>query len=437
MHQAKSTLSRLARRAAAGEPIYIGAHDRAVVKLVPVNAADKPARILGILNGKLTLPDDLKNPPPDEVMRLFEGTDWDCCWNTDALLRIGTFDRRAAQLRERIAVPTNDVFVSAAPYPYGATVKLIRQILSLKFDIAQTRVPVRTRLKAIQVLESSVIAKPQQMKVLAVMLGVLSLPFAPVCAAPVLGAAQLFAALGAPSVINTGLTTLIGDLGVSPGNTISGLNSGLNSIVITGNVHQNDAAAVQAQADARNAYTFLTGLPVDFDLTGLDLGGMILGPGVYFFQAAAQLTGLLTLDAQNNPNARFVFRIGAALTTADNSAVDVLNVSSDSSVYWQVGSSATLGTATRFAGNILADQSITMNRASTITCGRALALGAALTLDTNTIAIGCPQISGGGGGSVPEPNSLWLSGLGLFALGAGQVGIALRPRVRRRLPALP
>jgi type VI secretion system secreted protein VgrG len=163
---------------------------------------------------------------------------------------------------------------------------------------------------------------------------------------------------------------------------------------------------------------------------------------VYYFQSSAQLTGVLTLNTLNDPNAQFVFQIGSALTTASNSVVDVLNAGSDTSVYWQVGSSATLGTATRFAGNILADQSITMNTASTILCGRALALTAALTLDTNTIAIGCPQDivdddGGGGGGTVPEPGSLWLAGIGLCALGAGRVRRALRPRARRRAQVRP
>ena len=203
--------------------------------------------------------------------------------------------------------------------------------------------------------------------------------------APVgLGTADTFAVLGGTTVTNTGLTVISGDLGVSPGSAVTGFPPGL---VNNGSIHAANAVATQAQSDLTTAYNDAAGrtCPSPSNLTGIDLGTQTLTDGTYCFSSSAQLTGTLTLDGQNNPNAVFIFQIVSTLTTASASTVSLINGAQACNVYWQVGSSAVLGSTTTFRGSILALTSISLNTGATIVEGRALARNGAVTLDTNTI----------------------------------------------------
>jgi len=226
-----------------------------------------------------------------------------------------------------------------------------------------------------------------------------------------LGTADSFAVLAGSTVTNTNPSVVNGNVGVSPGSAITGFPPGV--ITPPGTMHSNDAVAMQAQSDLTTAYGVAAGLGCTLDLTGQDLGGKTLTSGVYCFKSSAQLTGTLTLNAQGDPNALFVFEIGSTLTTAPNSSVVFTNSGEGDNLYWQVGSSATLDTTTTFAGNILALTSITMNTGATIGCGRALARNGAVTMDTNTVSIdtnGCEA----SGAAIPEPGTSTLLGIALF-----------------------
>ena len=204
-----------------------------------------------------------------------------------------------------------------------------------------------------------------------------------------LGAAQNFAALGSSTVTSTGPTRIVGSVGVSPGLAIVGFPPG---VVTQGTVHSADALAVQGQKDLKTAYGALTGMTPTVQLTGQDLGGLTLRPGIYHFNTSAQLTGTLTLDAHNDPDALFVFQMGSTLTTGPNAAVLLVNGGNAGNIFWQVGSSATLGVATAFKGNILAYASVTVNTGASILTGRALAEFGGVTMDANAISVaGTPR----------------------------------------------
>jgi type VI secretion system secreted protein VgrG len=235
-------------------------------------------------------------------------------------------------------------------------------------------------------------------------------------AGPILGSASSFAVLGASTVTSTGLTVLWGNLGVGPGTSITGFPPG----VVHGTIYDGDAVADQAEADALTAYNTLVKLPSDYNLTGEDLGGLTLLPGVYTFNSSAQLTGQLLLNMEGDCNARFVFVIGSTLTTASGASVITTNGTSCGNVYWVLGSSATIGSTTNFLGNILADASIALNTGANIADGSALALTGAVTLDDNEISLGLS--------AVPEPGTVALVGAGLF-------GLALLRRTSRKRAA--
>lgn len=213
-------------------------------------------------------------------------------------------------------------------------------------------------------------------------------------AAPSLGTARAFAVLGGQTVTNTGPTVIDGNLGVSPGSAVTGFPPGL--VGPPGTIHTADAVAGQAQSDNTTAYLALKGAACDFPMTVVELGGKTLTTGVYCFSSEAQLTGDLVLNAQGDANAVFIFQIVSTLTTASGSSVSLINGANPCNVFWQVGSSATIGTTTKFVGNILALTSIALQTGASVD-GRALAQNGAVTLDTNTIrsdqcsGSGCPE----------------------------------------------
>ncbi len=198
--------------------------------------------------------------------------------------------------------------------------------------------------------------------------------------APVgLGTAGSFAVLAGAGVTNTGPTTINGDLGTFPTTSISGA----ASMTITGTNHGGDAVTQGAKTDLVTAYNTAAGEGPTTAVPA-DLGGQTLTAGIYNSASSLGLTGALTLNGGGNPNALFVFQAGSTLTTASASSVVLINGAQACNVFWQVGSSATLGTGSSFRGTILALTSITVTTGTTIV-GRALARNGAVTLDTDTI----------------------------------------------------
>ncbi len=194
-----------------------------------------------------------------------------------------------------------------------------------------------------------------------------------------LGTAASYVVLGGQTVTNTGPSVLHGSLGVSPGSAITGFPPG----IVSGATHAGDAAAGQAQSDLTIAYDDAAGRAPTASKAG-DLVGQTLPGGVYHSTGPLALSGTLTLDGQHDPDSVFIFQIASTLITASASRVSLINGAQACHVFWQVGSSATLGTHSSFTGTILALTSITVTT-GTVIHGRALARNGAVTLDDNTI----------------------------------------------------
>src|SRR6185436_8262898 len=197
----------------------------------------------------------------------------------------------------------------------------------------------------------------------------------------VLGTAATFAVLAGSTVTSSGATTVNGDLGVSPGTAVTGFPPGL----VNGTTHAGDAAAAQAQLDLTTAYNDAAGRTVGAVSVAGNLGGLTLTPGLYKSTSSLEISsGDLTLDAQGDANAVFIFQMASTLTTTSGRQFILSGGAKAANIIWQVGSSATLGTTSVFKGTIMADQSITLATGATLD-GRALARIAAVTLDANIV----------------------------------------------------
>lgn len=234
---------------------------------------------------------------------------------------------------------------------------------------------------------------------------------APALAESFLGpTAESFAVLGSSTVTNTGATTINGKLGVSPGTAITG------SPTVNGTTHSAGPVAAQGQEDAGLAYGVLDGLPCEVNLSGMvlgtDVGATTLAPGVYCFNSDAQLTGTLTLDSQGDPGAVWVFQVGETLTTAPGAEVVMADNGAAGNVFWQVTTSATIGTNTILKGNVISMISVTLNTGAVVD-GRVFARSGAVTMDTNTIttepfveSLQKMRVAGFGAIRVPKPNDI-------------------------------
>jgi Ice-binding-like len=207
---------------------------------------------------------------------------------------------------------------------------------------------------------------------------------AAILAASALGAASSFAVLAASTTTCTNASAFTGDVGVSPGTAVTGFNP---SCTLSGALHAGDALAAVGHAAVANAFGSIASLACEHNLSGQDLGGQTLAPGVYCFDSSAALTGRLTLDGGGRSDAAWAFQIGSTLTTTANSSVVMAGGANACAVFWNVGSSATLATGTAFKGNVLATASVTLMAGSSV-IGRILAVNAAVTSDGNQVG-GC------------------------------------------------
>jgi hypothetical protein len=238
-----------------------------------------------------------------------------------------------------------------------------------------------------------------------------------------LGTAANFAVLAGSTVTNAGPSVIKGDIGVSPGSAVTGFGPG--EVVPPAVIYRGGPIALQAENDLTTAYNTAAGLKSSQAITA-DLGGRTLAPGVYTATSSLALNGVLTLDANGDPNAVFVFQAGSTLLagTTNPSYVRLTDGAQARNVFWQVGSSATIGVGSEFAGNILALTSITMQTNATLD-GRALAEHGAVTLDGTTI--GAPPATtppGGGqpspvGGGLPPAIQTWSIGQNYMGAGPG------------------